>query len=119
MMCTDREDAEELCEIYGLLCWHGHKQDPVGHKMCMWYSIMKKFKCKVSSTWCKEKTGGGFYTQDNMGMRRKGRSHCWITSLGPLKGEMMFASAMTIRHGLRGTIIRYMQEFMKIIRMYL
>ena len=25
MMCTDREDAEELAEIYGPLCWHGHK----------------------------------------------------------------------------------------------
>ena len=51
MMCTDEDDIEELNEIYGSLCWQGHKHDPGGHQKFMWYSIMKEFKCKKSSTW--------------------------------------------------------------------
>ena len=50
MMCTDREDAEDLAEIYRPLFWHGHQEDPGGHNK-LWYSTMKEFKCKVSSTW--------------------------------------------------------------------
>ena len=49
-MCTDLEDAEELCEIFGPLCWHGHKQDPGSQKKLKWKTIMKEFKCKVSLT---------------------------------------------------------------------
>ena len=51
MMCTDESDIEEFNEIYDPLCWQGYTHDPGGHKKFMWYSIMKEFRCKVSSAW--------------------------------------------------------------------
>ena len=45
-----KNDIEELKEMYGLLCWQGYEHDPGGCNKFMWYSIMKEFNCKVSST---------------------------------------------------------------------
>ena len=67
MMCTDMKDAEEMFEIYGPLCLHGHKQDPGGHKHFMRYSFMKEFKCKVSSTW-----SDGMQKEEAFTIRQKG-----------------------------------------------
>ena len=50
MICTGENDIEELNEIYGPLCWQRYDRDPGGYKKIMWYSIMKEFDCKVSST---------------------------------------------------------------------
>ena len=46
-----RERHRELNEIYGPFCWQVYDNDPGGYKKIMWYSIMKEFNCKVSSTW--------------------------------------------------------------------
>ena len=51
LMCTDESDIEEFNEIFDPLCWQGYTHDPGGHKKFMWYSIMKEFRCKVSSAW--------------------------------------------------------------------
>ena len=51
MLCTDENDIEELNEKYGPLCWQGYDHNPGGYRKIMWYSIMKEFNCKVSSTW--------------------------------------------------------------------
>ena len=111
MMCTDEDDIEELNEIYGSLCWQGHKHDPGGHQQFMWYSIMKEFKCKKSSTWSsykeRERERRPSRT-DNMGMKKK-RNLSWITSSGRRTVLMIFTSATITKHGLRGTTIRSMQ----------
>ena len=51
MICTDENDIEELNEMYGPLCWLRYDHDPGGYKTFMWYSIMKEFNSRVSSTW--------------------------------------------------------------------
>ena len=51
MLCTDENDVEELNEKYGPLCWQGYDHNPGGYRKIMWYSIMKEFNCKGSSTW--------------------------------------------------------------------
>ena len=36
MMCTDKNDIEELTVIHCLLCWQGYDEDPGGFKKLMW-----------------------------------------------------------------------------------
>ena len=63
MMCTDMEDAEEMAEIYGPLCWHGHKQDLGGHNNFMRYSFTKIVQMQGIVDMERPKKGGGFYNQ--------------------------------------------------------
>ena len=51
LLCTDDDDAEEISEMYGPLCWQNYDTDPRGHKKMSWYEIMKEFDCRASSTW--------------------------------------------------------------------
>ena len=72
------------------------------HEQFMWYTIMNEFKCKASSTWCKEKEQDGFLYTDKMVMKGKKSQSDYI--IGPFdRGVIVDASATTIRRGLRGT----------------
>ena len=51
LLCTDDDDADEINEMYGPLCWQYYDNDAGGHKKMSWYEIMKEFNCRVSSTW--------------------------------------------------------------------
>ena len=51
MICTYENDIEELNEMYGALFRQRYDHDFGGCNKFMWYSIMKEFNCKVSSTW--------------------------------------------------------------------
>ena len=71
MMCTDESDNEKLNEMYGPLCWHEFKHDPGHYKLIMWYSIMKEFNCKVSSTWSRAKVKEEAFTHRQQGDAEK------------------------------------------------
>ena len=51
--------------------------------MCMWYFIMKKFKCKVSSTGCKEKKRWRLLHTRQHGDEEKGKKSQLDYTIGP------------------------------------
>ena len=87
-ICTDENDIEELNEMYGALCRQRYDHDPGGYKKFMWYSIMKEFTCKVSSTWsdddCSEDAA---FTHRNMVMEDRGTCRRWIFFIWPNDGH--------------------------------
>ena len=51
LLCAGNEEDEELCGMYGPLCWQGYGTDTGGFKKMLWYNIIKEYHCKAISMW--------------------------------------------------------------------
>ena len=71
-------------EMYGPLCWQRYDHDPGRYKKIMWYSIMKEFNCKVSSTWSNDdRTKDAAFTHRKHGDGEHGKVSQLDSIIGP------------------------------------